>query len=241
MTSTDQTADQFAGHDHGSEELHWPDVRAWLQANPQTLADDRSLLEEIGLKPHGRNVVEFGRAALTRLEEAAEREADARKRIESIARANFAAQTQTHVAALDLMESRSHSDLARRLDAVAQGRFGLVGAAIALEKPGGVPFGWRSLETGGVDALLGDHGLTWLGPMFDGLDLFGPGTEQARSVALIRMAPHLGGDRPEEARPALCAFASPEPQGFTPGMGCELVAFIARVVERTAERWPILN
>jgi len=24
-------------------------------------------------------------------------------------------------------------------------------------------------------------------------------------------------------------------------MGCELVAFIARVVERTAERWPILN
>ncbi|MDP1777266.1 MAG: DUF484 domain-containing protein, partial [Brevundimonas sp.] len=26
-----------------------------------------------------------------------------------------------------------------------------------------------------------------------------------------------------------------------PTMGCELVAFIARVVERTAERWPILN
>ena len=68
-------------------EPHWPEIRAWLQANPQTLADDRSLLEEIGLKPHGRNVVEFGRAALTTLEEAAEREADARKRIESIARA----------------------------------------------------------------------------------------------------------------------------------------------------------
>ena len=236
MKSTDQTADLFA-----ASELHWPDVRAWLQANPQTLADDRSLLEEIGLKPHGRNVVEFGRAALTRLEEAAEREADARKRIESIARANFAAQTQTHVAALDLMESRNHSDLARRLDAVAQGRFGLAAAAIAIEKPGGVPFGWRGLEIGGVDALLGDNSLTWLGPMFDGLDLFGPATEQAKSIALIRMAPHLGGERPEEARPALCAFASSEEEGFTPGMGCELVAFIARVVERTAERWPILN
>ena len=236
MTSRDQTADLFDAGD-----LHWPDVRAWLQAHPQTLLDDRSLLAEVGLKPHGRNVVEFGRAALTRLEEAAEREADARKRIESVARANFAAQTQTHVAALDLMESRNHSDLARRLDAVAQGRFGLAGAAIAIEKPGGVPFGWRGLEVGAVDTLLGDHGLTWLGPMFDGLDLFGPSTEQARSVALIRMAPHLGGERPEEARPALCAFASPEEGGFTPGMGCELVAFIARVVERTAERWPILN
>ena len=118
-------------------EPHWPEIRAWLQANPQTLLDDRSLLEEIGLKPHGRNVVEFGRAALTRLEEAAEREADARKRIESIARANFAAQTQTHVAALDLMEARNPSDLARRLDAVAQGRFGLAGAVIALEKRNG--------------------------------------------------------------------------------------------------------
>ena len=31
----------------------------------------------------------------------------------------------------------------------AQGRFGLAGAAMALEKPGGVPFGWRGLEEGG--------------------------------------------------------------------------------------------
>ena len=86
---------------------HWPEIRAWLQTHPQFLLDDRSLLEEIGLKPHGRNVVEFGRAALTKLEAAAEREADARKRIETVARANFAAQTQTHVAALDLLIPRS--------------------------------------------------------------------------------------------------------------------------------------
>lgn len=221
-------------------EPHWPEIRAWLQANPQILLDDRSLLEEIGLKPHGRNVVEFGRAALTRLEEAAEREADARKRIEAVARANFAAQTQTHVAALDLMEARNPSDLARRLDAVAQGRFGLAGAAIALEKPGTVPFGWKSLEAGGVDKLLGEHGLTWLGPNFDGLTLFGAAEDEVKSVALIRMTPVFPGDEPG-ARPALCVFGSPEEDGFTANMGCELVAFIARVVERTAERWPILS
>jgi uncharacterized protein YigA (DUF484 family) len=245
VTPVDQTADLFAEPerpvDGDGADLHWPDVRAWLQTHPQTLLDDRSLLEEVGLKPHGRNVVEFGRAALTRLEAAAEREADARKRIESVARANFAAQTQTHVAALDLLEARNHSDLSRRLDAVAQGRFGLAGAAIALEKPGGIPFGWRGLEPGGVDTLLGDHGLTWLGPMFAGLDLFGPTPDPVRSVALIRMAPHLGGERGDQARPALCAFASPEDEGFTPGMGCELVAFLARVVERMAGRWPVLN
>ncbi|WP_420478354.1 DUF484 family protein [Brevundimonas sp. FT23028] len=222
------------------DELHWPDVRVWLQAHPELLTDDRALLEELGLKTTGRNVVEFGKAALTRLEEAVEREADARKRIEAIARANFAAQTQTHVAALDLMESRNPSDLARRLDAVAQGRFGLSGAAIALEKPGGVPFGWKALDAGRVDGLLGEHGLTWLGPNFDGLNLFGAADDEVRSVALIRMAPHFPGDD-TPGRHAICAFGSPDEDGFTPTMGCELVAFIARVVERTAERWPILN
>jgi hypothetical protein len=216
----------------------WPEIRTWLQAHRQTLLDDRSLLEEIGLKPHGRNVVEFGRAALTRLEAVAEREAGARKQIEAVARANFAAQTQTHVAALDLMEARNASDLARRLDAAAQGRFGLAGAAIALEKPGAVPFGWRALEPGGVDALLGEHGLTWLGPHFEGLDLFGAAEAEVRSIALIRMAPQFAGST---ARHALCAFGSPDPDGFSPLMGCELAAFIARVVERVGERWPVLS
>ena len=214
--------------------LHWPEVRAWVQANGDLLTADRALLEELGLKTTGPNVVEFGRAALTRLESLIEKESGARRQIEAVARANCAAQTQTHVAALDLMESRNHSDLARRLDAAAQARFGLAGAAIALEKPGGVPFGWRVLEAGAVNGLVGDDGLAWLGPNFDGLDLFG-GAEEVCSVALIRMAPW------SPSRPALCAFGSPEPEGFTPAMGCELVSFLTRVVERMAERWPILN
>lgn len=40
-------------------------------------------------------------------------------------------------------------------------------------------------------------------------------------------------------RAALCAFGSGEEDGFTPAMGCELVAFVARVAERMAERWPL--
>ena len=38
----------------------------------------------------------------------------------------------------------------------------------------------------------------------------------------------------------MLAFASAEPEGFTPDMGVELIALLARVVERTAERWPVL-
>lgn len=217
--------------------LHWPEVRAWLGDHAEHLLDDRALLEELGLAATGRNVVDFGRAALARLEAVAQREAGARKLIEEIARANFAAQTQTHVAALDLMEARTHVELARQLDAVAQGRFGLAGAAVAIEKPGAVPFGWKALEPGRVDALLGEDGLHWLGPNFTGLGLFGPAEGDVRSVALVRMSVQApGADAP---RAALCAFGSSEDDGFTPAMGCELVAFVARVVERMAGRWPL--
>ncbi|WP_333590696.1 DUF484 family protein [Brevundimonas sp.] len=217
--------------------LHWPQVRAWVQAHPDSLTGDAALLQEMGLEARGK-VVDLGRAALTKLEAVAEREAGARKQIEMVARANFAAQTQTHAAALDLMEARSHADLARRLDAAAQARFGLAAAAIALEKPGGVPFGWRGLIAGKVDRLVGDDGLHWLGENFEGLDLFGSAEDQVKSVALIRMAPQFAGGA---ARNALCAFGSPDIDGFTPAMGCELAAFITRVVERMAERWPVLG
>ncbi len=217
--------------------LHWPEVRAWLEANSQHLLDDRALLEELGLKLEGRNVVDFGRAALTKMEAAAQREAGARRLIEEISRTNFAAQTQTHVAALDLMEANNHIELARQLDMSTQARFGLAGAAVAIEKPGAVPFGWKALEPGRVDALLGDDGLNWLGPNFTGLDLFGPADGDVRSVALVRMT--LRFSESDTPRPALCAFGSNEDEGFTPAMGGELIAFVARVVERMAARWPL--
>lgn len=217
--------------------LHWPQIRSWLEQNSQLLLDDRALLEELGLKVEGRNVVDFGRAALTKMEAAAEREAGARRLIEEISRANFATQTQTHVAALDLMEAQNHAELARQLDMTTQARFGLAGAVVAIEKPGLIPFGWKSLETGRVDALVGDDGLNWLGPNFTGLDLFGPTDGEVRSVALVRMNLRLPDcDTP---RPALCAFGSVEDEGFTPAMGGELIAFVARVFERMAERWPL--
>ncbi|MEN5112882.1 DUF484 family protein [Brevundimonas diminuta] len=229
-TSLDLSADP-------ANSLHWPEVRAWLGDHAEHLLDDRALLEELGLAATGRNVVDFGRAALARLEAVAQREAGARKLIEEIARANFAAQTQTHVAALDLMEARTHAELARQLDAVAQGRFGLAGAAAAIEKPGAVPFGWKALEPDRVDALLGEDGLHWLGPNFTGLSLFGPSEGEVASVALVRMTLRAPGEAAPRA--ALCAFGSGEDDGFTPAMGCELVAFVARVVERMAERWPL--
>lgn len=213
----------------------WPELRAWLKDHPEHLLHDHELLTDLGLKTTAGNVVEFGPAALSRLEAAVKRESGARKAVEHVARANFAAQAQTHVSVLDMLEARNHTDLATRLDTACRERFGLACAAICLEKPGTAPFGWRLLGTGGVERLLGEHGLHRLGEPEQADLIFAGRADQVKSMALVRMALWT------PVRDALVAFGSSDPEGFTPDMGCELIAFVTRVVERTAERWPVLD
>jgi hypothetical protein len=97
-----------------------------------------------------------------------------------------------------------------------------------------VPAGWRALPEEGADGLLGPTGLARMGPSRTAQALFDDRADQVASVALVRMAIWT------PARQGVLAFGSPDPDGFTLDMGSELVAFLTRVVERTAERWPAL-
>jgi len=210
-------------------------VRRFLSDNPEFLREDLGLLDELGLKVAAGNVVDFGPAVLARVHAAQQREATQRQQIEETARANFSAQAQTHGAVIDLLDARNHSDLAWRLDELAQARFGLAAAVIALEHDERVPAGWKMLVEGQVDMILGGpQRLAAMGFAPTALGLFGDTAAQVRSMAMVRMAIW------EPARQGVLAFGSLDPEGFTPDMGSELVAFLARVVERTAERWPIL-
>jgi uncharacterized protein YigA (DUF484 family) len=205
-------------------------LRALLRANPELIRGDPELLSELGLRIDAANVVDFGPAALTRVVAAHKREAGARKQLEATARANFAAHAQTHAAVIDILESRNHADLARRVDELATLRFGLVGAVLAIEDT--APAGWHPLIEGQVDLIMGPTRLALMGFHAPALGLFGDKAETVRSMAMVRMAIW------EPARQGILAFGSPDPAGFTADMGAELVAFLARVVERTAERWP---
>jgi len=209
-------------------------VRRFLSDNPDFLREDDGLLGELGLKVAAGNVVDFGPAVMARVHAAHQREATQRQQVEETARANFSAQAQTHGAVVDLLDSRNHSDLARRVDDLAQNRFGLAAGVIALEadRP---PAGWRMLVEGQVDMILGgQQRLARMGFAPTALGLFGERGETIKSMAMVRMALW------EPSRQALLAFGSADEIGFTEDMGTELVAFLARVVERTAERWPIL-
>jgi hypothetical protein len=214
--------------------LETDEVRRFLSDNPGFLRDDPALLAELGLRPDAANVVDFGPAALARVHEAHKRESRARETLEATARANFAAQAQTHGAVVDMLDARNHTDLARRVDELAQLRFGLAAGVVALEGPDRTPAGWRMLVDGQIDMIIGHDRVALMGFQPTALGLFGERAETIRSMAMVRMAIW------EPARNGLLAFGSADEDGFTEDMGAELVAFLARVVERTAERWPVL-
>ena len=215
-------------------EKDWTTVSGFLREHAGLIRDDADLLADLGLWIKAANIVEFGPAALAHLSAAKTREKAARRQLEATARANFAAQAQTHAAVIDLLEARNHADLARRVDEIARLRFGLVAGVVGLEAPGGVPAGWGPLPRDGADGLLGAAGLARMGDPRAAKALFGDQADQVASIAMVRMAIWT------PARQGVLAFGSPEPEGFTGDMGAELVAFLARVVERMAERWPVL-
>ena len=214
---------------------HWPAVRALILANPGWVHGDAELLAALNLRPAASNVVEFGPAALGRLEHARDAERGAREELEALAEANYAAQTAANAAIVDLLEARNASDLAARVDAAARERFDLSCGMIAVEHAA-APAGWRALPSGFSNQILGPANARIGAPVATDM-LFGEAAATVRSSALVRM--HLWSSTSRDGgRAGLLAFGSADPTGFTPDMGAELVAFLARVVERTADRWP---
>jgi len=225
--------DGSQGELFGAGPLEPSAVRRFLADNPDFLKGDEGLLAELGLTvAPGGNVIAF--APMARVHAAHQREAEQRQQMEATARANFLAQAQTHGAVVDLLDARNPSDLARRVDELARARFGLAAGVIALEADG-PPAGWKLLVEGQVDLILGGpQRMARMGPVPTARGLFGELGGTIESMALLRMAIW------EPSRQGLLAFGSADPEGFTQDMGAELVAFLARVVERTAERWPLL-
>ncbi len=217
----------------GERPAEWAQARSLILLNPELLHEDAPLLQALGLRPHAPNVVEFGPAALAKLEAARAKETSARQEIEAIAKANFSAQGQAHDLVLDLLAAANSADLACRLHEGAQRRFGLEIASVGVE--GYPPPGWRALPVGLVGYILPAGRTCEVGPCTGGAELFGEAAEVVRSVALVRLSLF------DPKRAGVVAFGSADPDGFTSDMGVELIAFVGQVVERLAERWPPRN
>lgn len=207
-------------------------IRAFLKGRPDFVLGDAELMDAIGVRPHAANVIEFGPEALSRVARAHREEAGVRRQLERVAEANFEAQSRTHEAVIEVIAARSHTDLARRLDELARGHFGLSSAVMALEGPERVPAGWRPLVEGQAHMIVGRGKAVRLGVVPTALGLFGA-AEDVGSVALVRLSLWA------PARTGVLAFGAKSEETFAADMGHELLDFLARVVERTAERWPL--
>jgi len=208
-------------------------VRELLRAHREALLGDAQLLAEFGLRLYAANVVDFGPVALSRAAAAHRRESDHRQRLEAVSRANFAAQARTHASVIDLIEAADLADLARRADSMARLQFGLLTGVVAMEGEDGAPDGWRRLARGQVDLLIGRGKTVRMGVVPTAVGLFGDLGPIVGSVALVRLSVGPG------KRQGVLAFAGVEADAFSADMGPDLVTFLARVVERTAERWSL--
>ena len=226
-----KAADQHPGD---ASQREWSAVRTFLREHPELLRRDAVLLGELGLKVAPNNVVEFVPPTIAKLEADRDRAVAARRDLEEIAEANFAIQSQAQGAVLQLLASRNHSDLARRVDDIARRCFELTGGAVGLEGVERVPVGWVELPPASVEELLDGRSEFRLGQIPEADFLFGDRAPEVRSTALIRL--EIWGP----ARSGVLAFGSSDPDGFFRGMSTDLIDFLGRVVERTAERWPVL-
>jgi len=208
-------------------------LKALLRAHRDLVLGDQDLLAELGLRLDAANIVDFGPVALSRATAAHEREFSQRRRLEAVSRANFAAQTRARASVIDLIEATDHADLAHRVDCIARLQFGLLTGVVALQGSGGAPQGWRHLAQGQTDLILGRRKGVRMGHVPTSNGLFGELAPIVGSVALVRLT--IGPER----REGVMAFAGAEADAFAADMGADLVSFLARVVERTAERWPL--
>jgi uncharacterized protein YigA (DUF484 family) len=207
-------------------------IRSFLRNGPEFLRDDAELLGELGLRLDAANLIDFGPAALARVTQAHREETNVRQHLEAVARANFLAQAQTHAAVIELLEASDHADLAARVDQLARARFGLAAGVIALEGTP-MPAGWRPLVEGQIDLVLGHGRTARLGVLPTALGLFDARAADIGSLALVRLSLGSG------TRTGILAFGAADETAFSPTMGHELIDFLARVTERTADRWPL--
>lgn len=211
-------------------ERDWNTVSEFLREHPELLRQDDTLLSDLGLRSRD-NIIDFGPAALAKIEEARIREAAAREWLEATVESNFVAQSQAQAAVVDIVEATDLFDLSERIDEIARICFDVVGGVLAVEGPGASPDGWLGITPKFVDELIGVNWQTFMGPNPYVHALFPAHRNVVKSVALARLELWDG-------RHGVMGFGSADAYAFTPDMGTDLIDFVARVVERTALRWP---
>ncbi|KAA5803497.1 DUF484 family protein [Alkalicaulis satelles] len=217
---------------HAGEAGALDELRAWLRQHPEVIAGDPDLLARVHEAVSASGVVDLGAHARKRLDAELARARATNAALIALAKANLAAQAQTHAAILAVLEAESLSALDRKLSGRAAGALSVDIIRIFIEGADPLPGGQaiRACSPELTDALLGKRAER-LGPVDERFAsaLYEARASGLRSEALVRLE--------LARRPAVLCLAARDARAFTPDQGADLLHVFARVLERRITPW----
>jgi len=215
------------------------DVIAYLREHPDFLERHPDALKLLGApsRDGGDGVLDFQHFMLERLRrDLAKLELDQRGLI-STSRGNLASQCRVHKGVLAMMRARSFEQLLQTVTTDLAVLTDVDVVTLCVESAASqttrlpVP-GIHLLKAGVVEALLGPTRDVLLCPEVHGdAALFGAAAGLVRSQALLRLS--FGRAAPN----GLMCIGTRRPGSFHPGLGTELLSFLAHAVEITIAQW----
>ncbi len=214
-------------------------VADYLRHHPDFFGQNPDLLEEIqrSARDCGEGVVDLQQYIVEHLRTELAGLAAARDALVVTGRNNLSAQARVHKATLALLAAKSFEHFIETLTTDVAAILDLDVVTIGVEQNGSdsaraQTAGVFRLEQGTVDRLIGPDQAIALRETVEGDPaIFGSGAGLIASDALLRLS--ISGTTPT----ALLALGSRQADQFHPGQGTELLAFLARVVERCIRGW----
>lgn len=207
-------------------------LRDYLRAHPELITRDPELLARVNEAITQSGVIDIAAHARRKLEAELARVRATNAALIALAKANLAAQAQTHAAILAVVEADSLEALDHKLAGRAAGALSVDVIRIFIEGCAPLP-GAKAIRPCSpelVEALLGPQSEK-LGPvdarfadaLYDGQ------ARGLRSEALVRLE--------LARRPAVLCLAARDGRAFTPDQGADLLHVFARVLERRIAPW----
>lgn len=223
----------------GATEISARDVLFFLRQHPDFLDSHPEAVKLLRppRREAGGGVLDFQHFMLERLRRDLARLHDEQKSLIATSRGNLASQCRVHKAALAILRAQSFEHLLQIVTTDLAVLIDVDVVTIAVESSSAptrrLPMsGIHLLKEGTVEALLGaDRDVLLSTGIHGDPALYGGAAGLVRSQALLRL------NFRRSAPAGLMCVGTRKPETFHPGLGTELLSFLARTLEITISQW----
>jgi uncharacterized protein YigA (DUF484 family) len=222
-----------------ANEIGARDVIAYLREHPNFLDRHPEALRLMRppVRDAGEDILDFQHFLLERLRRDVVRLEDEQKSLISTSRGNLASQCRVHKAVVAMLRAKGFEHLLQIVTTDLAVLIDVDVVTLCVESSTArmtrLPLqGIHLLPSGRVDVLLGPNRDTLLSSDIRAdPELFGPAAGLVRSQALLRLSISRSGPT------GLMCIGTRRPDTFCPGLGTELLGFLARALEITIAQW----